>query len=79
MSSESVCQVARSWVKVGSFRTRLVVMLMNSTSVRNILGTPLYTVISALMGLNTVRLVIFTRSRIKIRQIIHVRSHCAHS
>jgi hypothetical protein len=23
MSSESVCQVARSWVDVGSFRTRL--------------------------------------------------------
>jgi hypothetical protein len=25
MSSESVCQVARSWVDVGSFHTRLVV------------------------------------------------------
>jgi hypothetical protein len=25
MSSESVCQVARSWVEVGSFQTRLVV------------------------------------------------------
>jgi hypothetical protein len=25
MSSESVCQVARSWVNVGSFHTRLVV------------------------------------------------------
>jgi hypothetical protein len=38
MSSESVCQVARSWVDVGSFHTRLVVRFMNFTaSVRNIL------------------------------------------
>jgi hypothetical protein len=29
MSSESVCQVARSWVDVGSFHTRLVVRFMN--------------------------------------------------
>jgi hypothetical protein len=28
MSSESVCQVARSWVDVGSFRTCLVVLFM---------------------------------------------------
>jgi hypothetical protein len=28
MSSESVCQVARSWVDVGSFHTRLVVRFM---------------------------------------------------
>jgi hypothetical protein len=40
MSSESVCQVARSWVDVGSFHTRLVVRFMNFTaSVRNILDT----------------------------------------
>jgi hypothetical protein len=41
MSSESVCQVARSWVDVGSFHTRLVVRFMIFTaSVRNILDTP---------------------------------------
>jgi hypothetical protein len=41
MSSESVCQVARSWVEVGSFPTLLVAMFMNFTaSVRNILDTP---------------------------------------
>jgi hypothetical protein len=43
MSSESVCQVARSWVDVGSFHTRLVVRFMIFTaSVRNILNTPIY-------------------------------------
>jgi hypothetical protein len=30
MSSESVCQVARRWVEVGSFHTRLVVRMCNS-------------------------------------------------
>jgi hypothetical protein len=41
MSSESVCQVARCWVEVGSFHTHLVVMFMIFTaSVRNILDTP---------------------------------------
>jgi hypothetical protein len=41
MSSGSVCQVARSWVDVGSFHARLVARCMNFTvSVRNILGTP---------------------------------------
>jgi hypothetical protein len=33
MSSESVCQVARSWVDVGSFNMRLVVRIMNFNSV----------------------------------------------
>jgi hypothetical protein len=43
MSSESVCQVARSWVEVGSFHTRLVMRFMIFTaSVRNILETPSY-------------------------------------
>jgi hypothetical protein len=43
MSSESVCQVAHSWVEVGSFHTRLVVRFMIFTaSVRNILDTPSY-------------------------------------
>jgi hypothetical protein len=43
MSSESVCQVARSWVEVGSFHTCLVVRFMIFTaSVWNILGTPSY-------------------------------------
>jgi hypothetical protein len=41
MSSESVCQVARIWLYVGSFHTRLVVRVMIFTaSVRNILDTP---------------------------------------
>jgi hypothetical protein len=41
MSSESVCQVARSWVDVGSFHTRLVVRVMIFTaSFRNILNLP---------------------------------------
>jgi hypothetical protein len=42
MSSESVCQVARSWVDVGSFHTRLMVsfMMILTVSVRNILDTP---------------------------------------
>jgi hypothetical protein len=43
MSSESVCQVARRWVEVCSFHTRLVEMFMIFTaSVRNILDTPSY-------------------------------------
>jgi hypothetical protein len=43
MSSESVCQVARSWVDVGSFHTRLVVRFMIfKASVRNILNIPSY-------------------------------------
>jgi hypothetical protein len=43
MPSESVCQVARSWVEVGSFHTRLVIRFMIFTAtVRNILDTPLY-------------------------------------
>jgi hypothetical protein len=38
MSGESVCRVARSWVDVGIFHTRLVVRFMVFTaSVRNIL------------------------------------------
>jgi hypothetical protein len=44
MSSESMCQVASSWVGVGSFHTCLVVRFMTFTaSVRNILDTPSYT------------------------------------
>jgi hypothetical protein len=39
MSSESACQVARSWVYGGSFHTRLVVRFMIFTSVRHILET----------------------------------------
>jgi hypothetical protein len=51
MSSESVCQVARSWVGVGSFHMRLVVRFMIFTaSVRNILGTPSYSDCGALKG-----------------------------
>jgi hypothetical protein len=45
MSRESVCQVARSWVDVGSFHTRLVVRFVILTaSVRNILDTPSYVI-----------------------------------
>jgi hypothetical protein len=41
--SESVCQVVRSWVDVGSFHTCLVVRFMICTaSVRNIFYTPTY-------------------------------------
>jgi hypothetical protein len=43
MSSESVCQVTRSWVDVGSFHTRLVVRFVTLTaSVRYSLDTPSY-------------------------------------
>jgi ABC-type anion transport system duplicated permease subunit len=43
MSSESVCQVARSWVDVGRFHKRLVAKFMIFTaSVWNILDTPSY-------------------------------------
>jgi hypothetical protein len=41
MFSESVCQVARSWVDVGSFHTRLFIVFMICTApVRNILDIP---------------------------------------
>jgi hypothetical protein len=40
MYSESVYQVARSWMDEGSFHTRLVLRFMNFTApVRNILDT----------------------------------------
>jgi hypothetical protein len=42
MSSESVCQVSRSWLDVGRFHTRLVVRFMIFTSVRNIVDSPSY-------------------------------------
>jgi hypothetical protein len=43
MSSESLCQVARSWVDVGSFHTRLFgVVYFVITSVREFLDTPSY-------------------------------------
>jgi hypothetical protein len=43
MSTESVCQVARSCMEVGSFHKRLVVRFMIFTeSVRNILDTSSY-------------------------------------
>jgi hypothetical protein len=47
MSSESVCQAARSWVDVGSFHMRFVVRFMIFTaSVRDILDTPSYVEVS---------------------------------
>jgi hypothetical protein len=43
MSNESVCQVARSWVHVGSFHARLVVRCMIFiVSVQNMLDTASY-------------------------------------
>jgi hypothetical protein len=43
MSSELVCKVARSWVGVGSFHTRLFgVMYFVIASVREFLDTPSY-------------------------------------
>jgi hypothetical protein len=43
MSSESVCQIARSWVDVGSFHTRLFgVVYFAIVSVREFLDTPSY-------------------------------------
>jgi hypothetical protein len=43
MSSESLCQVARSWVEVDSFHTRSIVRFMIFTaSGWNVLGTTLY-------------------------------------
>jgi hypothetical protein len=43
MSSESVCQVARSWVDVGSFHMRLFeVVYFAIASVREFLETPSY-------------------------------------
>jgi hypothetical protein len=48
MSSESVCQVARSWVEVGSFHTRLFgVVRFAIASVREFLDTPSYIVVRA--------------------------------
>jgi hypothetical protein len=47
MSSESVCQVARSWVDMGSFHMRLVLTFMTFTaSPWNILDTPSYVSLS---------------------------------
>jgi hypothetical protein len=42
MSSESMCQVARSWVDVGGFPTRLfIIFIIFTSSVRNILDISL--------------------------------------
>jgi hypothetical protein len=46
MSSKSVCQVARSWVDVGSFHTRLFgVVYFAIASVREFLDTPSYIIL----------------------------------
>jgi hypothetical protein len=43
MSSDSLCQVARSWVDVGSFNTRIfIIYIIFTASVRNILDTLSY-------------------------------------
>jgi hypothetical protein len=43
MFNESVCHVARSWMDVGSFQTRLVATFMIFTAlVRNILDSTSY-------------------------------------
>jgi hypothetical protein len=50
MSSEPVCQVAHSWVDVGSFHAHLVVRFVIFTaSVQNILVTPSYICVCACM------------------------------
>jgi hypothetical protein len=70
MSSESVCHVARSWVDVGSFHTRLLVRFMIFTaSVRNILGTLVYAYseeVSAWYVLNLTRAVSNVNDEFKI-------------
>jgi hypothetical protein len=51
MSSESVCQFARSWVDMGSFHMHLVVWFMIFiVSVWNILDIPLYIISCILNG-----------------------------
>jgi hypothetical protein len=67
MPSESVCQVALSWVGVGSFHARLVVRFMIFTaSVRNILDTPLYwtscTFVPIVVSLRTLALLYIGRN-----------------
>jgi hypothetical protein len=53
MSSESVCQVTRSWVDVGSFHKRLMLRFMIFTaSVRNILDSHSYFHVKLIMSLN---------------------------
>jgi hypothetical protein len=43
MSSESVCHVARSWVDVGNFNTRLfIIFVIRTAPVRNILDITSY-------------------------------------
>jgi hypothetical protein len=58
MSSESVCQVARSWVDVASFHTRLFgVVYFAIASIREFLDTPSYTLkLSTLIAERTLRL-----------------------
>jgi hypothetical protein len=64
MSSESVCQVARSWVDVGSFHTRIFGVLYYAVaSVREFLDTPSY----------LIQLVVFVRI-IKSNKIDHIKS-----
>jgi hypothetical protein len=56
MYSVSVCHVARNWVDIGSFHTRLVVKFMIFTeSVRNILDFMLLTFFVRLFGDKGVR------------------------
>jgi hypothetical protein len=56
MSSESVCHVARSWVDVGSFRTRLFeVVYFAIASVREFLDTPSYNDSRAVSSMRTDR------------------------
>jgi hypothetical protein len=57
MSSESVCQVAHSWVDVGSFHTRLFIVFMIFTvSFLNILDIPSYLLTHSLTPHSTVLL-----------------------
>jgi hypothetical protein len=74
MSSESVCQVARSWVDVGSFHTRLVVRFMNLTaSVRNILDTTSYFALNKIFSGHQRRHVVGWRVNRRYEDHIRVR------
>jgi hypothetical protein len=53
MSNESVCQVSRSWLEVGSFHTRFVVRFMIFYSVSpEYLGYTLVDLLLSLIGQN---------------------------
>jgi hypothetical protein len=71
MSSESVCQFARSWVDVGSFQTRLVVrFIIFTVSVRNILDKSSCAVIEMAVGKSYSRRERITQAEIDVRSAL---------